>query len=234
MTHPNRIFRAMAGVFLSMVLAAPLAASTGEKQEAEALVDSARITFTKVATDEQMTWLRDNLHRAKGLLIFPQILKGGFIVGASGGSGVLIAKDPEKGWSDPAFYTIATASFGLQAGAQAAQVVMMVMTQKGLDSLLTTKVNLGAGVSVAAGPVGVGAKAATADIIQYSLTKGAFGGVSLDGAVIKVREKLNEAYYGKPVTPVDILVKRSVHNPQARGLIQAVEQVERAQKKASE
>lgn len=212
---------------MALILLLPVASTAGDRQEAEALVEQARITFTRVATDEQMTWLRENLHRVKGLLIFPQILKGGFIVGASGGSGVLIAKDPEKGWSDPAFYTIGAASIGLQAGAQAAQVVMMVMTQRGLDSLLTSQLNLGAGVSITAGPVGAGAKAATADIIQYALTKGAFGGVSLDGAVIKVREKLNEAYYGRPATPADILVKRRVHNPHARTLIDAVEKIER-------
>ncbi|HHB11923.1 MAG TPA: hypothetical protein ENK62_01830 [Chromatiales bacterium] len=224
MYNPTPLLRA---AFFGLLLLLPLGASANAKQKAEALVDNARTTFVTVATHPDMTWLRANLHRAKGVMIFPQVLKGGFIVGGSGGSGVLVARDPKQGWSSPAFYTIGTASVGLQIGAQAAQVVMLVMTQKGIDALLTTKVNLGAGVSVAAGPVGVGAKAATADLVQYSLTKGAFGGVSLDGAVIKVREDYNAAYYGKPVSPVDILIKRTVRNPQATPLIRAIEKVER-------
>ena len=220
-------------LFALCLAASPLAVSANDKQKAEALVDSARITFETVTSAEGMDWLRNNLYRAKGVMIFPQVLKGGFIFGGSGGSGVLLAKDPEKGWSDPAFYTVGAVTFGLQIGAEAAQVVMLVMTQKGMDSLLATKLNLGTGASIAAGPVGAGAKAATADIIQYSLTKGAFGGLTLDGAVIKVRDGYNEAYYGKPVRPVDILVKRSVHNPHSDPLIAAVTKLDRESLEAS-
>ncbi|MEA3413239.1 MAG: lipid-binding SYLF domain-containing protein [Pseudomonadota bacterium] len=199
------------------------ALAESQKQEAQALVDNSRTTLGTVLANEDMTWLRENIGRAEGVIIFPQVIKGGFIFGGSGGSGVLLARnDSDNEWSDPAFYTIGAVTFGLQIGAEASQVLMLVMTEKGLDSLLTSQANLGAGISIAAGPVGAGAKAATADIVQYNLSKGAFGGVTLDGAVIKVRNGLNSAYYGGDVRPTDILITREARNAAARDLVKSV------------
>jgi lipid-binding SYLF domain-containing protein len=96
---------------------------------------------------------------------------------------------------------------------------MMAMTDKGKDALLSNKFQAGADASVAAGPVGVGAQAATTDIVQFTRSKGLFGGLSLEGSVIAVRDSLNHAFYGKPVSPLDILVKGNVRNPQADILI---------------
>ncbi len=98
----------------------------------------------------------------------------------------------------------------------------MVMTQKGVDSLLSSSFKLGAGVSIAVGPVGAGAKVKTADIIAFSRAKGLFGGIALEGAVIKTRDKWNSAYYGKTVRAVDILIRRDVANPHADGLREVV------------
>jgi lipid-binding SYLF domain-containing protein len=118
------------------------------------------------------------------------------------------------------------ASFGLQIGGEAMEVVLVALTEKGVSALLSTSVKLGGNVGVAAGPVGAGAAAATqnlsADIVSYARAKGLFAGVSLDGAVVDVRETLNDAYYGKKVTPTDILVKGSVKNAQANKLKAAV------------
>src|SRR6185503_9148310 len=97
------------------------------------------------------------------MLILPQMVRAAFIVGGSGGSGVLIARDEKAGkWKGPAFYTLGGASFGFQAGADAAEVVILAMTERGVTKLLSPQVKLGADVSVAAGPVGGGASAATA------------------------------------------------------------------------
>lgn len=109
-------------------------------------------------------------------------------------------------------------SWGLQIGAEAAEVILLILSQKGLDSLLSTKVQLGADVSVAAGPVGAGAQAATVDILQFSRTKGVFGGLTLEGSAITPRDDLMSGYYGKPVTPVNILVSKEASNPQADAL----------------
>jgi lipid-binding SYLF domain-containing protein len=139
---------------------------------------------------------------------------------------VLIVKDAKTGqWSQPAFYTLGSVSFGIQFGGEAAEVIMMVRTQKAVDKLLTSSFKLGGDTSIAVGPVGGGAKSnVVADIFSFSRSKGAFAGIALDGAVISTKDKWNNAYYGKAVTPVDILVKRSVSNPNSAELIKAVTQ----------
>jgi len=176
-----------------------------EPVEQQGLVDKARVTFENFMADEQNfgEWFRKNLHEAKGLLIIPNLLKGGYIVGGSGGSGVLVVKDAKTGlWSQPAFYTMGSVTFGLQIGGEAAEVVMMVRTQKAVDKLLTSSFKLGGDASISAGPVGGGAKSnVMTDIISYTRSKGAYVGVSLEGAVIATRAQWNQAYYGKAVTP---------------------------------
>ncbi len=171
-----------------------------------------------------MTWFHNHLKDAKGILIVPQLLKAGFIFGGSGGSGVLLKREDNGNWTGPVFYTMGSVSWGLQIGAEAAEVILLVMSQKGLDSLLSTKVQLGADVSVAAGPVGAGAQAATTDILQFSRAKGVFGGLTLEGSVITPREGLIGAYYGKSVTPVNILVSKEASNPQSDPLRAALRQ----------
>ena len=182
--------------------------------EQQSLVDKARITFQSFMIDEHMAWFREDLHKAKGLLIVPSLLKAGFVLGGSGGSGVLLIKDAETNrWSQPAFYTIGSVTFGLQIGGEAAEVIMMVITQKGVDKLLKSSFKLGADASIGTGPIGGGAKTTVmGDIFSYVRSKGAYAGISLEGAVIATRDKWNEAYYGRAVTPSDILVKSSVSN----------------------
>jgi lipid-binding SYLF domain-containing protein len=152
------------------------------------------------------------------------VLKAGFILGGSGGSGVLMVRDEKTGkWVGPAFYTVGTASLGLQAGASSAEVLMVINNQKSLDSLYTNKVKLGGDASVAVGPKGQGTGASvTADFVVYAKAKGAFAGVAFDGSVLDVRDKLNNAYYGKAVTPADILVKREASNPASAKLQEAL------------
>src|SRR5712691_8158935 len=174
-----------------------------------------------------MTWLRDHVKDAKGILIIPQLLKAAFFVGGSGGSGVLLARDEKTGdWSDPAFYTLGSGSFGLQFGAEASEVVLLAMTQGGVKAMLDSSFKLGADASIAVGPVGGRVEGATAnlsaDILSFARSKGAFAGVSLEGAVVAIRDELNSAYYGKEVQALDILVKRDVHNNHAAALRAAV------------
>lgn len=189
----------------------------------ESLVRNAQMVFENFRADPDMGWFRSNVKNAKGVFIVPSLLKAGFVWGGSGGSGVFLAHDEKADkWSYPAFYTMGSASFGFQAGVERAEVVLMVMTQKGIASMLSSSFKLGAGVSIAAGPVGAGAEVKTADIIAFSRAKGLFGGIALEGAVIKTRDKWNSAYYGKPVRPVDVLILRNVKNSHANGLIELV------------
>jgi lipid-binding SYLF domain-containing protein len=208
-----------------MLLASYTPAMASDRDRVQLLVDRARITLNDFMSDPNYIWLHDNIKHAKGVLIFPQVIKGGFIWGGSGGTGVFLAKDEKTGkWSEPAFYTIGSVTFGLQIGGEASEVVMLAMTHKAIDSLLSSSVKLGAGVSVALGPVGAGAKAnadipnVTADFVSFAKSKGLYAGLNLAGSVVGVRNSLNEAYYGKPVRPADILVSHAAYNRGANEL----------------
>jgi len=206
--------------------------------DAKQLVEKSKLTFDKFVATKELAAFRDLLKRAKGVFISPQVLEGAFVFGLSGGSGVLVARDPGTGsWNGPAFYTVGEASFGLQAGGKASEVVMLAMTDRGVNAMLSPSVKLGADVGVAAGPVGAGASAATAnisaDILTFALSKGLYAGVSLEGAVVAVRNEWNGAYYSKPgVTPTDILIRKDVKNAESAKLIAAVSKAAGGAKKA--
>jgi lipid-binding SYLF domain-containing protein len=117
----------------------------------------------------------------------------------------------------------------LQAGGEASEVVLLVMTERGVSAMLGNNFKLGADASIAVGPIGVGAGGATAalsaDIISFSRAQGLYGGISVDGSVIAVRNEWNSAYYGKSVTPTDILVRGAVNNAHSAPLIAAVTKI---------
>jgi lipid-binding SYLF domain-containing protein len=137
---------------------------------------------------------------------------------------VLLARDQASGkWAGPAFYTMATASVGFQAGVSVSENVTLVMTEKALNSLMSSSVKAGGDASVAAGPVGAGAKSdIVADLVTFSRAKGVYGGLNLDGTVIAISNDWNKAYFGKEVLPPDILIRMSVHNKQADPLLAQV------------
>jgi len=213
----------LAAIGLFALGACASAVQADDKATAETAVTNATKTLNTFLVDPNMTWFRNHVKDAKAVMIVPQLVKAGFIFGGSGGTGVVAVHDEDTGaWSYPSFATVGSVSWGLQAGAEAAEVILMAMTVKGRDSLLSTKAQLGADASVAAGPVGAGAQAATVDILQFARSKGVFGGLTLEGSVVGVRTKLNNAYYGQEVQPVDILISRKVSNPQADPLLQAL------------
>ena len=220
----RRIESPIAWILAAALCALPAPATrAGGLQE---LVDDARSTIFDFTSDPAMDWFRDNVKHAKGVLIIPRLLKGGFIFGGSGGSGVLVARDPQTGaWSYPAFFTLGSVTVGPQIGGEAAQVMLLILTQHGLDSMMTSSVKLGADVEVAAGPVGAGTKAVLADIVAYSRTKGFFGGATVEGAWVGEREGWNQEYYGRPVRPIEILLDRKVSNAAADGLREALARV---------
>jgi len=211
-------------LLLSACLSFPQSSALASgSSDAQSLVLKSSAVFNSFMSDSNMTWFHKNAHRARAIFIVPQMLRGGFIVGGSGGSGVLLSRDQKTNdWSYPAFYTMGSVSIGLQIGADASEIILMIMTEKGRNAMLSTEFKLGADVAVAAGPVGASAKAQTADVLAFGRSKGAFGGVSIEGAVIAPRDKWNSAYYGQPVGPVEILIKRLVKNPQADPLRKAM------------
>ncbi len=208
-------------LFFAWIDSGPALADDREQRD---LVDQSRMTLANFLADSNMSWFRDHLKDARGLFIVPQYMKGALIYGAAGGSGVFIAKDEKTGdWSEPAFFTMGAASFGFQFGAQMSEVVLLVLTQRGVDSLLLGNFKLGADGSVAVGPVGAGVAGATtpnlsADLLSFVRAKGLFAGVSLEGAALISRDEWSRAYYGKPVTPTDIIIRREVKNPHSEVL----------------
>ncbi len=213
-------------IFLSSALISfrPAPAFAGDRQEAEQLVEKARLTLDSFMHDENLGAFRDLLKKAHGVMIAPDLLKGAFVVGVSGGNAVFLSRSEKSGqWSNPAFYTMGGASFGFQIGGLASEVILLVMTERGISSLLANSLKLGGDAGVAAGPVGIGAAAATAnlsaDILSFSRSKGLFGGVSLEGAVVAVRPGLNDGFYGRQTSPTDILIRRKVRNEFASRLI---------------
>lgn len=130
----------------ALAIPAPAWAQSGSEEEF--LVDKARFTLENFLSDADMQWFRDHMKEARGILIVPQFIKGAFFIGGSGGTGILVVRDEQTNeWSYPAFFTLGGASFGLQFGGQASEVVLLVMTQKGIDSLMSTTLKLGADAS---------------------------------------------------------------------------------------
>jgi lipid-binding SYLF domain-containing protein len=210
-------------------------ASADDTENAKDLVTKSQYTIENFAKDSAMGGFRDLITRARGVLIIPQMIKGAFIFGASGGSGVLMVRDTQSGeWSQPAFYTIGGISFGLQAGGQASELVLLFMGETGVTSILDRSLKFGADASVAAGPVGAGASGQvaglSADVVSFALNTGLFAGVSLDGAVVEARDLYNEAYYGLKLTPTDIVIRRVVRKAETAALIEAVTKVSQGAK----
>ncbi|MEM7221335.1 MAG: YSC84-related protein [Pseudomonadota bacterium] len=210
----------LAGLSALLLTAAQPVQAASEQQE---LVDKATQTIKDFKAHPDMTWFRDHLPNAKAVVIVPVLLKAGFIFGGSGGHGMLLVRDNDgTGWSYPAFNFMGSVTFGLQIGGEAAQVVLMVMTDKGVNSMLSTELKLGADVSLAAGPIGAGAQAATTDVLAFSMDKGLFGGLTIEGAVIEPGAEWNQAYYGKSVSTRAIVIERMVANAGADALRAAI------------
>ncbi len=198
------------------LLVTPLAAwAATSHADAQKEVVAAGKTLDEFVADPDMKWFRGHAKEAKGLIICSQVVKAGFIFGGSGGRCVFVAKQG-KMWNGPAFYTVGTASAGFQAGIQSSSIIGLVMTQKAVDSLMSKEFKLGGDASIAIGPVGVGTGGTpSADLVYYARSKGLYGGVDATGAVIKPSEDYNKAYYGKDVSPIDIIVQGAAHIPAA-------------------
>jgi lipid-binding SYLF domain-containing protein len=158
---------------------------------------------------------------AQGIAVVPRVIKAGLVVGGEYGKGVLSVREGDGTWSAPVFVTLAGGSIGYQIGAEATDFVIVFKNRKGIEEISKGKFTLGAGASVAAGPVGRNAKAATdvnldAEIYSYSRSRGLFAGVSLEGASLQIDHESDAEFYGsKNISPADILAGRDVRPPAA-------------------
>ena len=212
---------------LVVALSTPTAKSAVAATEAEALVEKARFTIEKLLSDPDFSELPGYVARARGILILPQLVKGGFVVGGEGGSGVLLVKGSDGSWSPPAFFTLAAGSIGLQIGGQVSESVFTLMNDGAVNAMLDHRVKLGGDVSIAVGPIGKGLEASTTtnlykDVYAFTKAVGLFGGGSIEGAAIFKRDELNGEYYAAGATPRSILLERKYFNPHADPLRQAL------------
>jgi lipid-binding SYLF domain-containing protein len=150
------------------------------------------------------------LQKAEAIAVFPGTIKAGLGIGGQRGRGIVSARRPNGNWSSPAFLTLTGGSFGLQIGAQATDIVLVIMNRRGLDNLLGNEFKIGAETSIAAGPVGRSAEASTdiqlrAEILSYSRARGLFAGVSLAGSAVREDEDANKAFYGRPLRNREIV-----------------------------
>ncbi|NNG03661.1 MAG: lipid-binding SYLF domain-containing protein [Inquilinus sp.] len=208
----------IAAVAAAIVLATPAQALTDQEE----LVEKARITVQALLADPNYPALRGLLEEAEGVLIVPELVKGGFFIGAEGGNGVLLARQADGSWSDPSFVMLTSGSFGLQIGGEISEVVLAINSEDGLNAILDRKARIGADVSAALFTVGAGVEAGTgidtnADMIAFSRSKGLFAGGALEGSVISEKKTWNTAYYGAAAAPRDILAGRHA-NPHSHPL----------------
>jgi lipid-binding SYLF domain-containing protein len=201
----------------------PAARAAGDEQ---ATVTHALGTLQDLRGDKEFGNAKQLLRRARAVLIAPRIFKAGFFFGGEGGQAVLMTRGAH-GWSDPAFYTVASASFGLQIGAQQSEMIMVIMSDKALHALMRDKFKIGANAGIAVATLGSTVEGATtanvgADIVVWASSSGAYAGVSLNGTLVQPNGKDNARYYGRPVTVSDIVVSRRVRNPAAAPLVRTL------------
>ena len=212
-------------------LAAPAAAMGARAALAltpqQEVLDKSRITFDKLITSVEFGELPGYMKRAKAVMIFPELYKGGFVLGAEGGHGILTARGAQ-GWSQPAFYDLAAGSLGLQIGGQVSEVVLTIMSDKALTAVLDNQLKFGGDMAIAVGPIGKGIGADTttnmqADVYSFAKTAGLFGGVSFEGAGILKKDDWNHAYYGQGATPRGIVIEGKYKNPNTHAILQSLQ-----------
>jgi len=209
---------------LSISLQARPLSQTKPTDEVERIQNSLAVLRDLTATPDKAI-PRGLLSRAEAVVVIPSLVKGGFIVGAKHGRGVMSVRQPgSRAWSDPAFVTMTGGSIGWQVGVESVDLVLLVMNRGGVDDLLADRFTLGGAASVAAGPVGRAADAATdaklaSQILAYSRTNGLFAGATLEGASLRGDKDANLAFYGRPVTLTDVASSRELkaETPAATG-----------------
>jgi lipid-binding SYLF domain-containing protein len=184
------------------VIAASVPAVMASQQDAIRTVQSATQVFASEMTNPQSQIPKSVLQNALGIAIIPNVVKAGFIVGATRGEGVLNVHRVGAGWSDPAFVSLTAGSVGLQVGGETLDLILIFNTRKSLEKALTQDFNIGGSVTAAAGPTGAAPVTATTvmpDVYTYVRTKnGLFGGVSLAGTKLAVDASRNAEFYGQP------------------------------------
>lgn len=210
----------LAASILAAPLLSPVVAHADTPQE---LVDSSTLAVESMMSGSEGTQAEQFLRRAKAVVICPNIFRAGFIIGGEGGGCVMVARAAAGSWSAPAFYGLGSGSFGLQAGIQNAQVIMLIMTNGGLNALLNSQFKIGADAGLTVATLGAGVNgsmstAINADILTFSKSQGLYGGISLQGSILSNDAGAEQAYYGNAQDARTIVVSMQANNPGANPL----------------
>jgi lipid-binding SYLF domain-containing protein len=228
--RPFRSTPAVAALSLALSLLVPGPVAAGEK-ETDRLKESREVLIELAGMKEGAP--QDILEKAKCVIVIPGVKKAALGVGGRFGYGAAVCRtDNGAGpWGPPLMVSLKGGSVGFQIGGQESDFVLLVMNQKGVDNLLKSKFTLGADASIAAGPIGRNAEAATdlrmrAEILSYSRSRGVFAGISLEGASLRQDTKANREIYGRRVDPRTLLLKAGTPIPAAgRGLVEAIDRL---------
>jgi SH3 domain-containing YSC84-like protein 1 len=210
--------RAVCGA-VALSMAASVAFAAGLSKKLKSRIDDASAVLIELHTAPDKDVPQELWDRAACVIVIPSVKKAAFVFGGEYGKG-LMSCHRNGSWSAPVFMQLEKGSWGLQIGAQSIDLILLVNNERGMKKLLGNKVTLGAEASVAAGPVGRDARAATdaqlnAEILSYSRAQGLFAGINLSGGVLKPDPDDNEDLYGKPVSAADILTTDKVAAPPA-------------------
>jgi lipid-binding SYLF domain-containing protein len=201
-----------------LAMTAITAAAAAEQQAADILVEKSRLLVEEMMISRDRQVPENLIRQAAGIALIPEMLKGGFIIGAKYGKGVVLQREP-GGWSGPAFISIGGGSLGLQIGGQSVDLILVIVGQDAMNAFLRNEFKLGADAALAVGPAGVQVSTATdislkGGIYSYSRSRGLFAGVSLEGAVISSLEELNRSYY-KDTASTAVILAGKVRPPES-------------------
>ena len=207
--------------------AAPFLGSQPARADAkrQSLVDSCLATARKILGGPDFPDAASQMVNARGVLIIPELVQGGFIFGAAGGRGVLLGRNSPNNWSYPAFYLMGSGSVGLQVGGKVSEIVFIIRTEKGLQAVIDHKFKFGAEAGVTMVAVGIGLEGATtgaggADIVAFANSQGLFAGASIEGSYIDADNDWNALYYGGGANAKSVILDRRYTNPGAEPLRQ--------------
>lgn len=208
----------LAGLILVITFSMAVPAGIVQAKSPQTLVYDAASVLREMSKESDAETMADLLRQSEGVAIFPSVVKAGLIFGGRYGRGIVLRRDRANGgWFGPKFVSVAGASWGLQAGVQSTALVLVIMNKRGMDGFRGDKVTLSGDMAVAMGPVGRQAGAGTdgrfkASIYSYSMSKGLFAGLSLEGAVVSVDDDSNDAFWGRRLSPTQVLEMKSGKN----------------------
>jgi len=195
------------------------------QSDQQTLVDRATLTVQEAlnSSPDADADLRRLMRRSRGAMVCPRIFRASFIFGGSGGGCALLARDAHGNWSYPAFYGMGSGSIGFQIGIQDSAIVMMILTEKGLNAVMDSQFKFGGDANITVATLGAGVEGATtadlgADIVAFAQSRGLFVGISLQGSVMGSRSEWNQAYYGRDYGTRQIIVDMAARNQGAEPL----------------